>query len=59
MDLKKNAGEYFGGGPTANFADIVTGKSCVNWAPGWAGMRAVEMIDAAYRSVSSGTAELV
>jgi len=54
MDLKPDAGEYFGGGPTANFADIVSGKSAINWAPGWAGMRAVELIDAAYRSAESG-----
>jgi predicted dehydrogenase len=54
MELKPDAGEYFGGGPTANFADIVSGKGSTNWAPGWAGMRAVEMIDAAYRSVETG-----
>jgi predicted dehydrogenase len=59
MDLQPDAGEYFGGGPTANFADIVSGKSSVNWAPGWAGMRAVEMIDAAYRSAESGQSETV
>jgi predicted dehydrogenase len=59
MDLQPDAGEYFGGGPTANFADIVSGKSYVNWAPGWAGMRAVEMIDAAYRSAESGQSETV
>lgn len=59
MDLPPNAGEYFGGGPTGNFADIVVGKSKTNWAPGWAGMRATEMIDAAYRSVKSGRPESV
>ncbi len=59
MDLPPDAGEYFGGGPTTNFADIVTGNSSINWAPGWAGMRAVEMIDAAYRSVESGQTESV
>ena len=59
MDLPADAGEYFGGGPTTNFADIVAGKSTTNWAPGWAGMRAVEMIDAAYRSVGSGRSEPV
>ena len=59
MDLPTDAGEYFGGGPTTNFADIVAGKTTTNWAPGWAGMRAVEMIDAAYRSVESGKPETV
>ena len=54
IKLDPDAGEYFGGGPTTNFADIVTGKNDMNWAPGWAGMRAIEMIDAAYRSVKLG-----
>ncbi len=59
MNLKPNAGEYLGAGPTTNFAEIVTGKTSKNWAPGWAGMRAVEMIDAAYRSSESGKPERV
>jgi predicted dehydrogenase len=59
MDLPVNAGAYRGGGPPANFADLVTRKADVNWAPGWAGMAAIEMIDAAYRSARSGTRELV
>jgi len=59
MNLKPNAGEYLGAGPTTNFAEIVTGKTSKNWAPGWAGMRAVEMIDAAYRSSESGKLERV
>jgi len=59
MDLSPDAGAYQGDGPTANFADVVSGKDGVNWAPGWAGMRAIEMIDAAYRSASSGATEQV
>ena len=59
MDLQPDAGEYFGGGPTANFADIVSGLSSTNWAPGWVGMRAVELIDAAYRSAESGSSASV
>ncbi len=59
MNLEPDAGAYFGGGPTANFADIVSGKTKTNWVPGWAGMRAIEMIDAAYRSVESGKTETV
>ncbi len=59
MELSPDAGAYKGGGPTANFADVVSGKDDVNWAPGWAGMRAIEMIDAAYRSASSGVTEQV
>ncbi len=59
VDVSKDAGEYYGGGPPANFADILGGKDVVNWAPGWAGMRAIEMIDAAYRSAKSGVIETV
>tara|TARA_B100000676_G_scaffold313300_1_gene393155 strand:+ start:3870 stop:4931 length:1062 start_codon:yes stop_codon:yes gene_type:complete len=59
MKLEPDAGAYFGGGPTANFADIVSGKTKTNWVPGWAAMRAIEMIDAAYRSVESGNTETV
>ncbi len=58
-DIEADAGEYYGGGPPENFADLLLGKTKVNWAPGWAGMRAIEMIDAAYRSVASGTWEEV
>ena len=53
------AGEYRGGGPPLNFADLVTGKTDINYAPGWAGMAAIEMIDAAYRSAKSGRREMV
>ena len=59
MDLERGAGEYRGGGPPANFADLVTGKTDTNFAPGWAGMAAIEIIDAAYRSVKSGQRENV
>ncbi len=59
MDMDADAGEYYGGGPPDNFADILTGKTSNNWAPGWAGMRSIELIDAAYRSVKSGVPENV
>ena len=59
MELEPGAGEYRGGGPPANFADLLTGKSEVNYAPGWAGMAAIEIIDAAYRSAKSGKRESV
>jgi predicted dehydrogenase len=51
--LDVNAGEYFGGGPTENFADLLTGKSKINYAPGWCGMRSIELIDAAYESAKT------
>ena len=53
-DLPVDAGAYDCSGPPNNFADIVLGKTDVNNAPGIAGMRAIEMIDAAYRSAASG-----
>ncbi|MEX0762140.1 MAG: Gfo/Idh/MocA family oxidoreductase [Dehalococcoidia bacterium] len=59
MPLAEDAGAYSGSGPPANFADLVTGRADKNWAPGEAGMRAIELIDAAYRSARSGAAETV
>ncbi len=59
MQLDGNAGEYRGGGPPANFADLIAGKTDTNFAPGWAGMAAIEIIDAAYRSAISGKRETV
>lgn len=58
MELSAYDGEYRGGGPPNNFADILTGKTDTNYAPGWAGAAAIEMIDAAYRSAKSGQREL-
>ena len=59
VDVTSNAGEYYGGGPPENFVDLILGKDDTNYAPGWAGMRAIELIDAAYRSAKSGTIEAV
>ena len=59
VDVDADAGEYYGGGPADNFTDIVAGRDVVNYAPGWAGMRAIEMIDAGYRSAKSGVIEKV
>lgn len=47
-------GSYTCDGPPANFIDLVLGKTDQNHAPGWAAMRSVEMLDAAYRSALSG-----
>jgi len=58
-DPPDGAGEYRGDGPPNNFADLISKKTMTNWAPGWAGMRAIEMIDAAYRSALSGKTEIV
>ena len=58
-DVTSDAGEYYGGGPPENFVDLILGKSATNYAPGWAGMRAIELIDAAYRSAQTGRIETV
>ena len=58
MELEQDAGDYRGAGPPNNFAELVTGKTEMNYAPGWAGMSAIEIIDAAYRSATSGKREL-
>ena len=59
MALPEDAGAYDCLGPPGNFVDLVLGKTKINWAPGEAGMRAIEMIDAAYRSANSGRPEKV
>ena len=45
--------------PTNNFIDLISGKSEVNWSPGIVGMRSIEVLDAAYRSATSGQLESV
>ena len=58
-DVAEDAGGYECDGPPNNFADLVLGKTEVNWTPGEAAMRGVEMLDAAYRSAVSGQEEQV
>ncbi|MSR84478.1 MAG: Gfo/Idh/MocA family oxidoreductase [Candidatus Latescibacteria bacterium] len=59
VGLAPDAGEYECSGPPNNFADLILGKTNINWAPGEAAMRAVELLDAAYRSAVSGKPEQV
>ena len=59
QDLDPDEGAYECSGPPANFVDLISGTTDVNSAPGEAAMRAVEVLDAAYRSSKSGTEELV
>jgi len=59
VPLDPDAGEYTCDGPPHNFADLVLGKTATNWAPGEAALRSVELLDAAYRSATSGQVELV
>jgi predicted dehydrogenase len=53
------SGAYSCEGPPANFVDLILGRTTQNHAPGWAAMRSVEMLDAAYRSAASGVPEPV
>lgn len=57
--VAEDAGGYECDGPPNNFADLILGKTDVNWTPGEAAMRGVEMLDAAYRSAASGQEEQV
>jgi predicted dehydrogenase len=57
--LGPDAGAYSCDGPPHNFVDLVLGKTEINYAPGEAAMRSVELLDAAYRSTGSGKLEEV
>jgi predicted dehydrogenase len=57
MELAPDAGAYSCEGPPANFVELVLGKTDVNHSPGEAAMRSVALLDAAYRSATSGRAE--
>jgi len=58
-DIATNAGDYECDGPPNNFVDLILGKTDSNYAPGEVGMKAIEMLDAAYRSSKSGQFEEV
>ncbi len=57
--LLPDAGAYSCDGPPNNFVDLVLGNTQINYAPGEAAMRSVELLDAAYRSAASGKLESV
>jgi predicted dehydrogenase len=59
MELAADAGAYSCEGPPANFVELILGKPTVNHSPGEAAMRSVLLLDAAYRSSSSGQVESV
>lgn len=59
LELEPGVGEYDCSGPPANFVDLIAGTTEINWAPGEAAMRGVEVLDAAYRSAVSGVEERV
>ena len=59
VDVAPDAGVYTCDGPPNNFIDLIIGKTEVNWSPGAIAQRSVELLDAAYRSASSGVVEAV
>ncbi len=59
LPLEPGAGAYHCVEPTARLAEICLGKPVVNDAPGIVGQRAIEVLDAMYRSFASGAPERV
>jgi predicted dehydrogenase len=57
LNLAPDAGAYSCEGPPVNFVELILGKTTVNHSPGEAAMRSVLLLDAAYRSATSGRAE--
>jgi predicted dehydrogenase len=53
--LEPNAGLYDCDGPPNALVDLALGRSVENCSPGWLGARAVETLEACYRSAASGT----
>ena len=59
LDLEPDAGQYAATEPIKRLAEVCLGKADMIEANGTVGMRAIEVLDAMYRSVRSGTAEVV
>lgn len=59
VPMQPGDGDYACVEPVERFADICLGREAENDAPGEVGMRAVEVLDAAYRSARSGRVEEV
>ena len=57
LSLKDGDGEYSCEGPVHTLIDLALGKTVINHSPAELGARTVEIIEAAYRSVSSGRSE--
>lgn len=58
LDVPRGAGAYQCVEPVGRLAQICLGTAKLNEAPGIVGMRAVEVLDAMYRSFRSGRAEV-
>lgn len=59
VELPADAGAYHCEGPVDTLLDLVQGRPAVNRSPVELGARTVELLDAAYRSMSSGAFEEV
>jgi predicted dehydrogenase len=59
IPLKAGDGAYACEEPVRAFVDLCLGRKTVNSAPGLVGQRAVEVLDAMYRSAASGRMEAV
>ena len=57
--MEQGSGAYVCVEPVERFADICLGREVENDGPGEVGLRAVEVLDAAYRSAESGRVEEV
>ena len=59
LDIAAGAGAYQCVEPISRLAEICLGKAVQNEAPGIVGQRAIEVLDAMYRSIASGQIESV
>jgi predicted dehydrogenase len=57
--VARDEGSYQCDGPLHNFIELIHGLEETNHSPAVIGMRAVEILDAAYRSNASGKEEAV
>ena len=57
LDVRRDEGAYLCDGPLHNFVELILGLDEANLSPGYCGLRAVELLDAAYRSSRSGQEE--
>ena len=59
VDMPPGSGGYAGEAPMATLVDVCLGRPVENQSPGITGARAVEVLDALYRSAASGRLEKV
>jgi len=59
LEVARDEGSYQCDGPLHNFIELIHGLEETNHSPAVIGMRAVEILDAAYRSNASGKEEAV